>query len=148
MSVKHLSYKTIHANASTVKREWWLIDAENKTLGRLAAKAATLLTGKHKPSFTSHFDTGDYVVVINAEKVVMTGKKMDDKKIITYSGYPGGKKTITPREMQSRQPERLIEYAIRGMLPKTRLGDKMYRKLHIYKGSEHKHTANKPKPVK
>jgi large subunit ribosomal protein L13 len=148
MSVKQLSYKTKHANSSTVKREWHLIDAENKTLGRLATKAATLLMGKHKPSFTSHFDAGDYVVIINAEKVVMTGKKMDDKEIITYSGYPGGKKTATPREMQARQPERLIEYAIRGMLPKTRLGDKMYGKLHIYKGAEHPHKANNPKPVK
>jgi large subunit ribosomal protein L13 len=148
MSVKQLSYKTKHANVSTVKHEWWLIDAENKTLGRLATKAATLLMGKHKPSFTSHVDTGDYVVVINAEKVVMTGKKMDAKEIVTYSGYPGGKKIASPREMQNSHPERLIEYAIRGMLPKTRLGDKMYRKLHIYKGSEHPHTANKPKPVK
>ncbi len=147
--MRHLSYKTISANPQTVTHHWLLIDAEGKPLGRLATKVATLLRGKHKPSFTPHTDCGDYVVIINAEKVKLTGHKMQDKEIVTYTGYPGGKRVTTPEKMlQGKTPERLIEYAVRGMLPKNRIGEDMYRKLYVYAGSEHPHTAQKPTAVK
>jgi large subunit ribosomal protein L13 len=131
-----------------VKRAWWILDAEDKALGRISTKAASLLLGKHKPSFTSHVDTGDHVIVINAEKVKLTGKKMSDKEVVTYSGYPGGRKSESPKKVLERKPAYLIEEAIRGMLPKTRLGRAMFKKLHVYAGSEHAHSAQNPKPAK
>lgn len=146
--MNHLSFRTKHANDQTVQREWWIVDAENLTLGRTASKIAILLIGKHKPSFTKHVDTGDYVIVINAGKIRLTGKKMTDKKVITYSGYPGGKKVESPKSLLQRKPTYLLEEAIRGMLPKTRLGAAMYRKLHVYADEKHDHVAQKPKPVK
>ena len=146
--VNTLSYRTKHANSKTVTREWWLVDADNQTLGRLASKIATLLIGKHKPSFTNHVDTGDHVVVINAEKIRLTGKKLTDKEVVTYSGYPGGKKVESPKKVLARKPTYLLEEAVRGMLPKTRLGADMYRKLHVHAGDKHNYAAQKPKPIK
>lgn len=146
--MNHLSFRTKHANDQTVQREWWIVDAENKPLGRTASKVATLLIGKHKPSFTKHIDTGDHVVVINAGKIRLTGNKMEDKKVRTYSGYPGGLKTESPKSLLARKPTYMIEEAVRGMLPKTRLGAAMYRKLHVYADEKHDHVAQKPKPIK
>jgi len=146
--VNTLSYRTKHANDQTVIREWWLIDAENQPLGRIASKIATILIGKHKPSFTNHVDTGDNVVVINAQKVRLTGKKMTDKKVVTYTGYPGGKKVESPKSLLDRKPTYMLEEAVRGMLPKTRLGAAMYRKLHVFAGEKHDLVAQKPKPYK
>jgi large subunit ribosomal protein L13 len=145
--VNTLSYRTKHANSKTVIREWWLVDADNQTLGRLASKIATLLIGKHKASFTSHVDTGDHVVVINAEKIRLTGKKLNDKKMVTYTGYPGGKREESPKKLLQRKPTYLLEEAVRGMLPKTRLGADMYRKLHVFAGTKHDYAAQKPKPI-
>ncbi|MBA3648615.1 MAG: 50S ribosomal protein L13 [Chitinophagales bacterium] len=142
-----LSFRTQHANKSTVKQAWWLVDAEGQTLGRLSTKIASLLIGKHKPYFTTHVDCGDHVVVINAEKVRMTGKKMSDKIIVTYTGYPGGKRETTPEKLLDKKPEYLIEEAIRGMLPKTRLGRAMFGKLHVFAGTRHNHMAQKPTPI-
>lgn len=142
-----LSYRTKHANSKTVTREWWVIDAENQPLGRLASKVARLLIGKHKPYFTSHVDTGDHVIILNAGKIRLTGKKLTDKKVITYSGYPGGKKVESPKKVLDRKPTYMIEEAVRGMLPKTRLGAAMYRKLHVYAGNKHDYAAQKPKPL-
>jgi large subunit ribosomal protein L13 len=146
--VNHLSFRTKHANDQTVQREWWIVDAENQTLGRTATRIASLLIGKHKPSFTKHVDTGDHVVVINAGKIRLTGNKMTDKKVITYTGYPGGQKVESPKSVLARKPTYMLEEAVRGMLPKTRLGAAMYRKLHVYADEKHDHVAQKPKPVK
>ena len=143
-----LSYRTAHSNDQIVKREWHLIDAENQTLGRMCTRIASLLLGKHKPSVTKHADTGDFVVVINAEKVRLTGKKMDQKELVRNTGYPGGLRSESPRELLARRPERLVENAVRDMLPKTKLGDKMYTKLFVYAGPKHDHAAQKPKPYK
>ena len=148
MNLRHLTYRTVSANKGTVTHAWWIIDAENKTLGRLSTKIATLLMGKHKPSFTNHTDCGDHVIVINADKVRLTGNKFNDKKIVTYSGYPGGKKTTTPRELLVHKPTQLLENAVHGMLPKTKLGAQIIGKLHLYAGTEHPHAAQTPKPVK
>lgn len=145
--MNNLSYKTVHANDKTVEREWHIIDAENKTLGRLATKVASLLIGKHKPYITKHVDCGDYVIIVNAEKVRLTGKKMDQKESIRHTGYPGGQRIETARELIARRPEKLVEDAVRDMLPKTRLGDQMYKKLFVYKGENHPHGAQKPKPL-
>ena len=146
--MNHLSFRTKHANDQTVQREWWIVDAENQTLGRTATRIASLLIGKHKPSFTKHVDTGDYVIVINAGKIRLTGNKMLDKKVVTYTGYPGGKKEESPKSVLSRKPTYMLEEAVRGMLPKTRLGAAMYRKLHVYADEKHDHAAQKPKPFK
>lgn len=147
--MRHLSYKTIMTNPQTATNNWLVIDAENAILGRLSTRIASLLRGKHKVGFTPHTDCGDYVIVINASKVRMTGKKMANKDIVTYSGFPGGKKVVSPDEMlASKTPERLIEYAVRGMLPKNRIGEDMYRKLFVYAGNEHPHIAQKPTAVK
>lgn len=137
--------KTFSAKPETVKRDWYVIDAENKVLGRLATEIASRLRGKHKPEFTPHVDTGDYIVVINADKVAVTGKKESDKLYHHHTGYPGGIKSITLDKQRSKAPERIIEAAVRGMLPKNRLGRAMFRKLKVYAGSEHKHTAQQPK---
>ena len=145
MTVNTLSYKTISANDKTVQKEWLLVDAEGQTLGRLASKVAKLIRGKHKPDFTPHVDGGDYVIVINADKIKLTGKKWSDKVYVRHTGYPGGRREITAEQMLAKHPERLIEKAVKGMLPKNKLGRKMYNNLHVYVGAEHKHEAQKPK---
>ncbi len=142
-----LSYKTVSANKATVEKEWVLVDAEGQTLGRLASVVALMLRGKHKPSFTPHVDCGDNVIIVNAEKVVLTGAKMSDKKYIRHTGYPGGQRITTAEALLRKQPERLIEYAVKGMLPKNRLGRAIYRNLYVYTGPDHKHEAQKPKTV-
>lgn len=132
------------AKKGEVQRKWYVLDAEGKTLGSLATEAATLLRGKHKPIFTPHVDTGDFVIVINAEKVELTGKKREQKEMITHSRYPGGLKRVSYGILLQTKPEKVIEKAIRGMLPKTKLGDQMYRKLKVYRGPEHPHQAQQP----
>ena len=143
-----LSYKTISANAATVNKEWVVIDATNEVLGRLSSQIAKILRGKHKPSYTPHVDCGDYVIVINAEKVKLTGKKMTEKVYVRHTGYPGGQRFATPAEYLSRKPEFVIEEAVRGMLPKTRLGDHIIKNLKVYAGAEHPHVAQNPKTIK
>jgi large subunit ribosomal protein L13 len=146
--VDTLSYKTVSANASTVKKEWILIDAEGKSLGRVATTVAMILRGKHKPDFTPHVDCGDNVVIINAEKVRLTGKKFTDKKYVRHSGYPGGQKIETPADVIKKDPRRLIERAVKGMLPKNRLGRKLFHNMYVYVGTEHPHEAQKPRQIK
>ena len=135
---------TVSAKAETVKRDWYLIDASNKTLGRLATELALRLRGKHKPVYTPHCDTGDYLVVINAEKIAVTGNKLDDKIYHHHTGYIGNIKSIALKDLLAKHPERVIEMAVKGMLPKNPLGRAMYRKLKVYKGAEHPHTAQQP----
>ena len=135
---------TFMANQETIERKWFVVDAEGKTVGRLASEVAKILRGKHKPTFTPHVDTGDFVIVINAEKAVFTGKKLTDKVYFRHSGYPGGTTFTTAGEMQAKFPTRVIEKAVRGMLPKNTLGEKMYKKLNVYTGPEHPHKAQKP----
>ncbi len=142
-----LSYKTQSARKQDVKREWHLIDAEGLVLGRLSSQIAHILRGKHKPSYTPHVDTGDYVIVINADKVRLTGKKMTDKQYVRYTGYPGGQRFATPQHLLEKHPERVIEKAVKGMLPKNRLGRQMYKKLFVYAGDQHKHQAQKPQEL-
>ncbi|KAA3641043.1 MAG: 50S ribosomal protein L13 [Proteobacteria bacterium] len=139
--------KTYSAKAEQINREWFLIDAEGKTLGRMATEIATRLRGKHKPEYTPHVDTGDYIVVINAEKVAVTGNKMDDKVYQHHTGYVGNLKTIKLKDMLAKHPERVIEKAVKGMLPKNSLGRQMYRKLKVYAGHEHPHAAQEPKAL-
>ncbi len=141
------TYITSMANSATIQKEWLLVDAENETLGRLASKVAMLVRGKHKPTFTPHVDTGDHVVVINAEKVVLTGAKWDDKEYQRYSGYPGGQSRETAKELKRRKPHSLVEEAVRGMLPRTRLGRAQFSNLHVVIGTEHKHTAQNPRKI-
>ena len=136
--------KTFMANAETIERKWYVVDAEGKTLGRLAAEVAKVLRGKHKPTFTPHVDTGDHVIVINADKVALTGKKLVQKTYFRHSGYVGGTTFVTAGKMLADKPERVLELAIRGMLPKNRLGRQMYRKLQVYRGAEHPHAAQLP----
>ncbi|MBS0590890.1 MAG: 50S ribosomal protein L13 [Proteobacteria bacterium] len=138
---------TVSAKAETVKRDWYLIDASNKTLGRLATELALRLRGKHKPVYTPHADTGDYLVVINAEKITVTGKKLDDKVYHHVTGYIGNIKSIALKDLLAKHPERVIEIAVKGMLPKNPLGRAMYRKLKVYKGAEHPHTAQQPQAL-
>lgn len=142
-----LSYKTVSANKATVEKEWVLVDAEGQTLGRLASVVALILRGKHKTSFTPHVDCGDNVVVINAEKVTMTGAKMTDKEYIRHTGYPGGQRIVKADELMKKHPVRLIEYAVKGMLPKNRLGSAIFRNLYVYEGNAHKHEAQQPKLI-
>ncbi len=142
-----LSYKTVSANDATVSKEWLLVDANNEVLGRLASKVAKLLRGKHKPNFTPHVDCGDNVIVINAEKVRLTGKKLTDKQYVHYTGYPGGQRFETPKDWLKRKPIAVIEHAVKGMLPKNRLGSKIYGNLYVYAGPDHKHEAQKPKEI-
>jgi large subunit ribosomal protein L13 len=145
--VDTLSYKTVSANRATVTKEWVLVDATDVVLGRLASKVAKILRGKNKPSFTPHVDCGDNVVIINAEKVRLTGNKLNDKIYLSYSGYPGGQRVQTPAELLAKYPERLIEKAVKGMLPKNRLGSKIYGNLKVYVGSTHKQEAQNPKLI-
>ena len=143
-----LSYKTISANANTVKKDWVIIDAEGEVLGRLASQVAKILRGKNKPSFTPHVDCGDNVIVINCDKVRLTGKKMTDKVYVRHTGYPGGQRFATPADRLKTKPEFLVEHAVKGMLPKTRLGVAVLRNLKVYAGAEHPHTAQNPKQIK
>lgn len=142
-----LSYRTVSANAQTITKEWILIDAENQTLGRLATRVANVLRGKTKPSYTPHVDCGDNVIIINAEKIVLTGKKLTDKQYVRHTGYPGGQRFTTPQQLLNTHPIRVIEHAVRGMLPKNKLGDALYRNLKVYAGAEHPHQAQNPKVV-
>jgi large subunit ribosomal protein L13 len=139
-----LHFTTKHANEATVKRNWYVVDGTNQTVGRMCAKIATVLRGKNKAYYTPHVDCGDFVVVINCDKVKFTGNKMQDKEYLTYSGYPGGQKGESAQDLLKRRPEVVIERAIKGMLPKNRLGRKMYKKLFVYVGAEHPHGAQKP----
>ena len=136
--------KSFMASSSTVERKWYVVDAEGKTLGRLASEVANVLRGKKKPIYTPHIDTGDYVIVVNAEKVVTTGKKLDQKKYYHHSEYVGGMKEATLKEMMQKKPEFVITHAVKGMLPKGPLGRQMLTKLHVYAGPEHNHAAQKP----
>ncbi len=136
--------RTYMAKAQDVDRKWYILDAANKPLGRVASEAARMLRGKHKPIFTPHVDTGDYVIVINADKVILTGKKMEQKFNYRHSGYPGGLTATPYSEMLAKKPELTMELAVKGMLPKNRLGRKMIKKLKVYAGTEHKHQAQKP----
>jgi len=136
--------KTFMANEATIERKWYVVDAEGKTLGRLAAEVAKVLRGKHKPTFTPHVDTGDHVIIVNADKVALTGKKLVQKTYFRHSGYVGGTTFVTAGKMLADKPERVLELAIRGMLPKNRLGRQMYRKLQVYRGAEHPHAAQLP----
>lgn len=142
-----LSYKTISANKKTVNKEWLLVDAEGQTLGRLASKVAKILRGKYKPEFTPHVDCGDNVVIINAAKVSLSGNKWDDKQYIRYTGYPGGQRVQTARELLDKKPEALVEKAVKGMLPKNKLGADLFRNLRVYAGTEHGQEAQKPKAI-
>ena len=142
-----LSYKTVSANKATVKKEWILIDAKDQVLGRLTSVAAKLLRGKHKRNFTPHVDCGDYVIIINAAHVKLTGHKLTDKKIITYTGYPGGQKIKTPAILLATKPAAMVENSVRGMLPKNRLGRELFRNLHVYAGPDHPHEAQQPKQI-
>ena len=143
-----LSYKTISANKATVKKEWVVVDATDQVLGRLASKVAKILRGKYKPEFTPHVDCGDNVIIINAEKIQLTGNKMAEKYYVHYTGYPGGQRFRNVSEQLKKKPEVVLEHAIRGMLPKTKLGDAIYRNLYVYAGSEHPHEAQKPEELK
>ena len=146
--VDTLSYKTISANNKTVNKEWVLVDAADQTLGRLASKVAILLRGKHKPNFTPHVDCGDNVIIINAEKINLTGNKWKDKTYIRHTGYPGGQRSLTATELYGKDPARLVEKSVKGMLPKNRLGSELFRNLNVVVGSEHKHEAQKPRTIK
>ena len=142
-----LSYKTKSANKQTVEHKWWIVDAENMTVGRMATAIANVLRGKHKPSYTPHVDTGDYVIVINADKARFTGNKMNDKYYLSHSGYPGGQKSITAKELMVKKPTMVVESAIKGMIPKNKLGRAISKKLFLYAGEEHPHAAQKPEPL-
>lgn len=142
-----LSYKTVSANKSTVTKEWLLVDAQDEVLGRLASKVAFLIRGKHKTNFTPHVDCGDNVIVINADKVRLTGKKLTDKEYVRHSGYPGGQITTTVKDMLEKKPTAVIEKAVKGMLPGNRLGSELFRNLFVYAGPEHKHEAQNPKKI-
>ncbi len=143
-----LSYKTISANKETVQKEWVVVDAQGEVLGRLASQIAALIRGKHKTNFTPHVDCGDNVIVINAEKIRFTGKKMTDKIYVRHTGYPGGQRFTTPRLLLDKYPERIIEHAVKGMLPKNRLGRRLFTNLHVYTGDNHPHAAQQPTVVK
>ena len=142
-----LSYKTISANKATVNKEWVLIDAEGQTLGRLASRVAILLRGKHKPNFTPHVDCGDNVIVINSEKIKLSGNKWNDKSYIRHTGYPGGQRSLTATELFSKDPARLVEKSVKGMLPKNKLGAALFRNLNVVVGAAHSHEAQKPKTM-
>ena len=142
-----LSYKTISANKENAGKKWLLVDANGETLGRLSSLIAIILRGKHKTNFTPHADCGDNVVVINAEKVKLSGKKWTDKKYISYTGYPGGQRTTTPSQLIKKKPEALVERAVKGMLPKNRLGRELFRNLYVYTGSKHEQSAQNPEMI-
>jgi large subunit ribosomal protein L13 len=145
--VNTLSYKTVSANAATVEKNWVVVDAEGQTLGRLASTVALLLRGKRKTNYTPHVDCGDNVIIVNAEKVVLTGNKVADKTYVWHTGYPGGQRTTNPEQLLAKFPERVIEKAVKGMLPKNRLGAALFRNLHVYAGPDHKHEAQQPTAI-
>jgi large subunit ribosomal protein L13 len=145
--VDTISYKTISANRETATKEWILVDAENQTLGRLASKVAKMIRGKNKTNFTPHVDCGDNVIVVNAEKVKLTGNKMEEKIYIRHTGHPGGQRELTAAQLLKRKPIALVEKAVKGMLPKNKLGDKLFTNLFVYEGANHKHEAQKPKSI-
>lgn len=147
LKMNTLSYKTISANEKIVKKEWVVVDAENAVVGRLATVVARILRGKTKTYYTPHFDCGDNVIIINAEKIRFTGNKMTDKVYVRHTGYPGGQRFRTPREVLKKNPIGILEHAIRGMLPKNKLGDKLYRNLYVYAGPEHPHEGQQPKMI-
>lgn len=142
------SFKTIYANKATAEKNWVLVDAKDQVIGRLASQVASVLRGKNKTNYTPNTDMGDHVVIINAEKVKMTGKKWNNRRIFTYSGYPGGQRQLSPKEISEKNPARLVELSVRGMLPKNSMGRQLFRSLHVYAGAEHPHTANQPKEIK
>jgi large subunit ribosomal protein L13 len=146
--VDTLSYKTISANTATVEKAWVVVDAENQIVGRLTSEIAKVLRGKHKASYTPHVDCGDNVIVINAEKIRFTGKKMNNKVYTRHTGYPGGQRFATPREVLAKNPRGVVEAAVKGMLPKSKLGSELFRNLYVYAGSEHPHTAQQPTEIK
>ena len=143
-----LSYKTISVNAATANKEWVVIDATNEVLGRLASQVAKILCVKNKPSYTPHVDCGDYVIVINADKVKLTGKKLTDKVYVRHTGYPGGQRFATPADLLNRKPTAVVEEAVKGMVPKPRLGAAIFKNLKVYSGAEHPHAAQNPKSIK
>ncbi len=143
-----LSYKTKSAKKEEVVRKWHIVDAENQVVGRIATQIALILRGKHKPSYTPHVDCGDYIIIINAEKIRFTGNKWEQKEYVTFSGYPGGQKRRSAKEMLEKKPFAIIENAVKGMLPKTKLGRAMLKKLFVYAGTEHPHAAQKPEELK
>jgi large subunit ribosomal protein L13 len=145
--VNTLSYKTISANKATVNKEWLLVDAEGETLGRLASVTAKLIRGKYKTNYTPHVDCGDNVIIINAEKIQLTGNKWEGKRYFSHTGYPGGQKITNPKELIAKKPTALVEKAVKGMLPKNRLGSALFRNLYVYEGSEHNQEAQKPKQI-
>ncbi len=140
-----LSYKTVSANKETIQKEWFVVDAKDEVLGRLASKVAIVLRGKHKPGFTPNVDCGDNVIVINAEKVKLTGNKMSDKQYVRHTGYPGGQRIESPEDLLDKKPEAVVEKAVRGMLPKNRLGSELFRNLFVVVGETHNHQAQQPK---
>ena len=142
-----LSYKTVSANKETVKKDWYVVDATNQVLGRLSSKIAKVLRGKHKADFTPHVDSGDNVIIINAEKIRLTGKKMNDKQYVRHTGYPGGQRFINPKDLLVKSPTKVIYFAVKGMMPKNRLSDSVLKNLYIYAGSEHNHQAQNPKEL-
>ena len=142
-----LSYKTVSANKNTVQKEWILVDATDQILGRLTSRVAIILRGKHKASFTPHVDCGDNVIIINAEKIKLTGKKLSQREYVRHSGYPGGQKTETVENLLKRRPTIVIERAVKGMLPKNRLGSELFRNLHVFEGDNHPHAAQQPKKI-
>jgi len=146
--VDTLSYKTVSINNENADKQWLLVDAEGETLGRLASKVAQLIRGKHKTNFTPHVDCGDNVIIINAEKVEMSGNKWTDKVYLRYTGYPGGQRALTAEQLREKRPERLVEMAVKRMLPKNKLGNKIYHNLKVFAGPEHDHQAQKPKTIK
>ncbi|MCG8340845.1 MAG: 50S ribosomal protein L13 [Cytophagales bacterium] len=143
-----ISYKTLSANKNTVNKAWVFIDADAQVLGRLVSNAARIIRGKHKPNFTPHVDCGDNVIIINADKIRLTGKKWDKKRYVSHTGYPGGQKFITPRQLKAKSSTRIIEHAVKGMLPKNRLGRKLFNNLFVYAGKTHPHAAQQPKEIK
>ena len=142
-----LSYRTVSANKATVNKEWVVVDAEGEVLGRLASKVAKLIRGKHKPNFTPHVDCGDNVVILNAEKIKLTGNKWNDKTYVRHTGYPGGQRTLSAIELFGKSPNRVVEKAVKGMLPKNKLGSALFRNLYVYTGGEHQQDAQKPKVI-
>ena len=146
--MESLSYKTSYVNSATAERGWVVVDADSQILGRLASQVARIIRGKHKASYTPHVDCGDRVIVINADKIRLTGKKWTDKQYFSYTGYPGGQRIATPRQLKAKSSSLIVENAVRGMLPKNRLGRKLFKNLYVYNGGEHPHNAQNPTTVK
>jgi len=146
--VNTLSYRTVSANNATVQKEWFVLDATNQVLGRLSSQVASILRGKHKTNFTPHVDCGDNIIIINAEKIRLTGKKMTDKEYKRHTGYPGGQRITSPADIMQIEPGRIIEMAVKKMLPRNRLGNAIFHNLYVYSGSEHPHEAQQPKELK